>query len=383
MLSQLTPVPSEQVRLLLVEPHEDCAAELRALLSSVLAGRCVVDLVTSGEQAVDLLRGAEYHIVLGEAELPGMSGVELFRQVRPLQPDAVRVLLAHSLDRARLLDAINTARVYGFLARPWTAVELDRALRNALAWRHNGRAMRLLLEEQRRAHMALLQSLSALERTQRQMIHVERLATVGRLASGIVHEVRNQLTGLTGIFSTLRHGEGESAALADAGYRVVKELTGHLRSIQAFARASGWAYEMAEVSVAEVLEQVQVLHELETGTGGLVLGAHPDVQALRLRVDTPKLAHALLAVAREGHDCWGDPIRLRAEAEPAGAVTFSFSGAASARPPARGSGRAENDPLRAVASMIVEGHGGELLIGDRCPGGEGFAVIRIPRGGAT
>lgn len=381
MITALTPVPIENVELLLVEPDEACADELEALLGAVLDQRCRVDRARSGDQALAMLGRREYQVILGEAELPGaLSGVALFQQARQAQPDAVRILLAERMERARLLDAINSARVYRFFPRPWTIVDLELCLRNALSWRHNGRAMRLLLEEQRRSHDALIASLAALERTQQQMIHVERLATVGRLSTGIVHEVRNQLTALMGIFSSLRHAEGPSAVPAEQGYRIVKQLTGQIQSIQAFARASGWAYEMTDVGLGEILDQVSALYDLERGDHGLLLGARPTIRAHVVHVDIAKLAHAILAIVRAGQDAHRCSVRLRARLlEEEVAFEFALGSIGTASDELGTATLSGDDPLRAVAQMIVEAHGGALRVHrvteQRC-----YAELRIPRG---
>ncbi len=381
MITALTPVPFENVELLLVEPDEVRADELETLLASVLDQRCRVDRARSGDQAIAMLRNREYQVILGEAALPGaMSGVDMFRQAREAQPDAVRILLAEHMERARLLDAINMARVYRFFPRPWTSVDLEHCLRNALSWRHNGRAMRLLLEEQRRSHMALVESLSALERTQQQMIHVERLATVGRLSTGIVHEVRNQLTALMGIFSTLRHADGPSAAPAEQGYRIVKQLTAQIQSIQAFARAGGWSYDMADVALGEILEQVSALYELERGDHGLLMGARPDIRDHVVHVDIDKLSHAILAVVRAGQDTHKCAVRVRAELLEED-VAFEFAlGSISDKSGERPGDPelTEEDPLRTVAQMIVEAHGGSLRI-HHVTMERRYADLRIPR----
>lgn len=380
-LSDYTSSTTPTVKLLVVDTDPEALDVLEAFLRDLFETRCQVDRAVSVSQALGRLKTSDYHIILSEQTLPDGSGIDMLEEAHNTQRDAVRVLLTASLDEATAVAAINSGRVFRLVAKPWHGPELEQCIRNALAWRQHGLAMRILLDEQRKTHLALADSLSRLERTQRQMIHVERLATVGRLTSGIIHEVRNQLTGLMGVVDTLRYDGGGAAEHAQRAVDVVRKLVARIASIESFARGGGWSYDMVEVSAGALLDQIQALYQLEVGEPGLLVAAKPEIREARYVVDADKLTHAVLAVVKEGHDRFDTPVRLRAELRSDGALRLEMAtGAVNAdrarvrrRPPP-----ADNDPSRTVVIMILDAHGGTLTVLDPDEDKRGYARIVIP-----
>jgi DNA-binding NtrC family response regulator len=56
--------------------------------------------------------------------------------VKGIQPDAVRLVLSASNDITEVMDAINRAEVFRYVAKPWTADELEKVFAQAFA-RHD------------------------------------------------------------------------------------------------------------------------------------------------------------------------------------------------------------------------------------------------------
>lgn len=373
--------PVDPLRILVVDQDPDGLDRLEAFLGDLFGDLCRVTRAGDTETALAALGADDHHLVIGEERIPG-GGVELFREARRLRPDAVRILVTEGLEESQFVAAINSGEVYRFVSKPWSGPDMEECIRNALDWRQHGRAMRLLLHEQRRTHLALLGSLSALERTQQQMIHVERLATVGRLTSGIIHEVRNQLTALLGVFATLRTADGRTGELAEEGHRLVRTLSARISTIESFARGGSWTYDMEDVAVGEVLEQVRSFHGLDGGAGGLVVAMRPEVGGHRFRLDAAKVAHAILALARVGQDRYGGGVRVRADIRGDASLVLLLSSGTPAPPPGQSGllriDRKELDPSLELVQMIVEAHGGQVVyegLDDR----RDFARIVLPR----
>ena len=351
----------EDVAVLVVAADMAVADRLLVGVREVLGQTSEVRHVVEGRDALEVLEEREFNLILADLNLPSMSGSEMFQGARFQQPDAVRVLVTDEVGEGEVVEAINSGRVYRVLTTPWSQVELNQCIRNALDWGEHGRAMRRLLGEQQRAHRALAASLSRMERAQRQTIHVERLATVGRLTSGIIHEVRNQLTGLRGVLSALEE-EGRAEETFKRGRELMKQLTGRCASIESFARGGGWAYEMEELTAGEILDQIQALYQLEIGRPGLLIAVHPQVREAHFYVDVAKLAHAVLAVVVEGHGRFNTPIRLRATLTGGQGLRLLLSSVSGGdRPRIRRPGGAGQDDLsRTVVHLVIEAHGGEI-----------------------
>ena len=201
------PTISDEVVALLLIGDQEPIDELEAIVLRAFPD-ALVDRASTASEARSWMARGSYHMMMSADRLSDEDGVSLLREAHKNDPSAVRVLLGGELSSELAAEAINSGKVYRILTPPYTHNLVERCIRNGLDWRQHGLAMSLLLKEQREVHLALAASLSALERTQRQMVHVERLATVGRLTSGIIHEVRNQLTGLMGVLDTIRYGYG-------------------------------------------------------------------------------------------------------------------------------------------------------------------------------
>lgn len=353
------PTVSEEVVSLLLVGEASVTEHLESIVLYSHPG-AIVDRAETASEAHSWMARGPYHMVMSADELPDGDGVSLLREAHRAHSSAVRVLLGGELSSERACEAINSGKVYRILTAPYTHDQVERCIRNGLGWRQHGLAMSLLLKEQRELHLALAASLSALEKTQRQMVHVERLATVGRLTSGIIHEVRNQLTGLMGVLDTIRYDGGPASETAKRGYEVVKRLVARISSIESFARGGGWAYEMVDVSAGELLDQLHALYRLEVGEPGLLVAAKPEVREALFHLDAGKLVHAILAVVQEGHERFGSSIKLRVSLRSDDALQMVFQASSNAARTQTQPPDPQENPLTTVVQMIIDAHGGGL-----------------------
>jgi FixJ family two-component response regulator len=88
--------------------------------------------VTSPAAALELLANEQVAIVLADQRMPGMDGLTLLTEVRHRQPTAVGVLITGHADVQGAIHAINSARVLGFLTKPWEERELLLVMQRAL-----------------------------------------------------------------------------------------------------------------------------------------------------------------------------------------------------------------------------------------------------------
>ena len=64
--------------------------------------------------------------------MPGMTGVELLKRARQLLPGAKRILLTGYADMGAIVNAINEAAIYHYIAKPYD--QQDLLLKNKRAW---------------------------------------------------------------------------------------------------------------------------------------------------------------------------------------------------------------------------------------------------------
>jgi two-component system probable response regulator PhcQ len=108
----------------------------RALRRFLPDGECQIETCADPVQA--LLRCAErgFDVVMSDYRMPGLTGADFLQMVKGIQPDAVRLVLSASNDIGEVMDAINRAEVFRYVAKPWTADDLEKVFAQAFA-RHD------------------------------------------------------------------------------------------------------------------------------------------------------------------------------------------------------------------------------------------------------
>lgn len=134
-----------------------------------------IQTATSGEEALEILETEGFPIVISDQRMDGMSGSEFLAEVRKRYPDSIRILLTAYTDFNALADAINDGAIARFVRKPWERDEMREILVNSsrLYWKS-------------KENRALIQ----------QLMHKARLAAVGQITSGLVHELGNMLAKL-------------------------------------------------------------------------------------------------------------------------------------------------------------------------------------------
>ncbi len=110
------------------EPHV-LAALRRTLRDPALRILTAAD----AEEALRLMAEEPVDVLVSDIDMPGMSGIELIREVRRRHPETVRLLLTGDASLESALDAINHGEVYRYLLKPWKAAELRGTLADAIA----------------------------------------------------------------------------------------------------------------------------------------------------------------------------------------------------------------------------------------------------------
>ena len=86
----------------------------------------------SGEEALKVFEeNPEITVVVADQRMPGMTGVELLRHIRKINPDVVRIILTAYTDVADIIDSINKGKIYHFIVKPWVEQEMLYLLKKA------------------------------------------------------------------------------------------------------------------------------------------------------------------------------------------------------------------------------------------------------------
>jgi DNA-binding NtrC family response regulator len=82
-------------------------------------------------QALEMLRGQRFAVIISDQQMPAMTGLEFLGRVRDIQPHASRILITGVLSLPTLVKAINEGEIYRFVAKPWGHSDLLATVKNA------------------------------------------------------------------------------------------------------------------------------------------------------------------------------------------------------------------------------------------------------------
>lgn len=124
------------------------AREIRAITPFDLDYRRIeVEAFESPTEALDRAVIKPFDLVITDYRMPEMNGVRFLESLIQYQPDIARIILSGRADMTGMIDAINNARIYRFIGKPWEEHELCSAIISALQQRE------LLLENRRLADL--------------------------------------------------------------------------------------------------------------------------------------------------------------------------------------------------------------------------------------
>jgi signal transduction histidine kinase len=172
--------------------------------------------VADGHAALELMEQRTVAVLVTDMRMPGMTGEELLRIAKERHPQTIRIVITAYADIDPILRAIHEGLVVRYIIKPWQRTELVQILRwacEAWSFAHDSASL----------HHRLLQ--------------VERLATLGNIASALVHDLKTPLMSILANAEHLGELAKSSALLREALERMTmppyqrRELVGMIEDL--------------------------------------------------------------------------------------------------------------------------------------------------------
>ena len=109
----------------------DDEPEIRHVLSDLLSPLYDCAAVGSAEEAVELLRGGAYDLVISDIMMGGMSGLELIPRVKELAPDTVVIMISGVQTVESAINALR-AGAFDYVMKPFDLHHVEAAVSRAL-----------------------------------------------------------------------------------------------------------------------------------------------------------------------------------------------------------------------------------------------------------
>jgi len=144
---------------------------------------------TSGPEGLKIIREEPIVLALVDQRMPGMSGVEVMEAIRREYPDILRVMITAYTDLDVVIDSINKGKVYQYFKKPWDHEEVRAGIMRGIE-------VHYLKQERQRLQAERIENM-------KKMVRSNRLAAVGTMVSGLVHEIRNPMVAIQTFFQLL------------------------------------------------------------------------------------------------------------------------------------------------------------------------------------
>jgi response regulator RpfG family c-di-GMP phosphodiesterase len=136
-----------------IDDETTILTSLKAELIPVLGNDYLIELAESGEDGIALceeLLSEGWHIplVIVDYIMPGLKGDEVLARLHQLMPATLKIMLTGQVSIEGITNAVNQARLYGYIAKPWESQHLKLTVQAALMHYQQEQSIQQLHQQQ-------------------------------------------------------------------------------------------------------------------------------------------------------------------------------------------------------------------------------------------
>ena len=205
----------------------DDEPDMLRFLKSQLSPHYRVLEAVDGQQAIEKASQFLPDIILLDMMMPEKDGLQACREIRehtPTQSIPIVLLTARADEETKL--AALSAGASDFLTKPFSTTELHVRIKNLVESHQYQRKVS-------KQNLALESTIEQLKETETQLVQTEKLASLGRMSAGIIHEINNPLNfATTGLFTLRNKGKYLAAEQQEEYQDILKDVEEGIKRVK-------------------------------------------------------------------------------------------------------------------------------------------------------
>ncbi len=204
----------------------------------------------SGEEALKLLDSEVVDIIISDMRMPNMDGAKFLSKAREKCPSSVRILLTGYADMDAVISAVNQAKIYNYLNKPWDDNMLESVINSAFDFKMKEDERLRLTRELAELNDSLEQKVQ--ERTQELQIAIEKAEESNRK---ITNNFKESLSLMTSIIEMQDGSESNyTSMIANACVAIARALDLTPKEIEQI-RIAALLHNIGKLSLPEAIRK--------------------------------------------------------------------------------------------------------------------------------